>query len=83
MALARSAAARSLQSSLRHSGRRAVPRLSAPVRTQLVQRRFASGGHGEHQEGSDIPWSVYACKADVTSMQGVVDGVNLGFDVGF
>ncbi|KAK4546433.1 hypothetical protein LTR36_002110 [Oleoguttula mirabilis] len=63
-------ALRSLQSSLRHTGARATPRVSAPARTQLaVGRRYASGesGHGHAEPGSDLPWLAGAIAVTIPS----------------
>ncbi|KAK3708304.1 hypothetical protein LTR37_011569 [Vermiconidia calcicola] len=61
MAFARAQALRTLNTSLRFSGKRALPRVSFPGRTQLVARRYASGGgegaHGHGEESSDLPCS--------------------------
>ncbi|KAK5115837.1 hypothetical protein LTR85_009431 [Meristemomyces frigidus] len=70
MSVARVRALRSLQSSLRHSGARATPRVSAPARTQLaVGRRYASGesGHGHAEPTSDLPWLAGAIVVTVPS----------------
>ena len=56
MAFARARALRTLQSSLRFSGQRVGSRVSAPARTQLVARRYASGGAHGAESSSDLPW---------------------------
>jgi len=56
MSFIRARALRSVQSALS----RGAPRVSAP-RTQLVAKRFASGGHDGHAPpGSDLPWLISA-----------------------
>ncbi|KAK3712006.1 hypothetical protein LTR37_009318 [Vermiconidia calcicola] len=64
MAFARAQALRTLNTSLRFSGKRVLPRVSSPARTQLVARRCASGGgegaHGHGEESSDLPWAIGA-----------------------
>ncbi|KAI7082967.1 hypothetical protein KC356_g7939 [Hortaea werneckii] len=63
MAFSSARAMRAFQSSLRHTGVRATPRISASARTQLaVGRRYASGGsHGHGEASSDLPWLLGAC----------------------
>ncbi|KAI6891453.1 hypothetical protein KC318_g22269, partial [Hortaea werneckii] len=63
MSFSSARAVRAFQSSLRHTGVRATPRIAASARTQLaVGRRYASGGsHGHGEASSDLPWLLGAC----------------------
>jgi len=69
MSVFRTTALRGLQNTLRSSRARVAPRLSAPSRSQLIAKRFASsGGHGDHPPpGSDIPWLIGAIVVTIPS----------------